>query len=72
MQSEHIFNNSLAIIILLIFLVFANIHTQIIKSRLDNHYKAIMTLFESSDVNGELTTLNSKMIKLMKENRLTQ
>ncbi len=61
-QNEHIFNNSLAIIILLMALTFANFHIYILKSRLDIQSKAIIALFESSKLNSELTMLNSKMI----------
>ncbi len=63
MENEHIFNNSLAIIILVVALAFANLHNLILKSRLDVQSKAIIALFESSRLTSELAMLNNKMIR---------
>ena len=63
MESEHIFNNSLAIMILLMALTFANFHNLILKSRLDVQSKAIIALFESSRLTSELAIINNKMIR---------
>ena len=63
MESEHIFNNSLAIIILVVALAFANFHNLILKSRLDVQSKAIIALFESSRLTSELAIINNKMIR---------